>query len=139
MMSFKLSLGVTSISGINTYTNEAIASFKNLYNPYWYYALSIFTTKNAKENIYGAGLLNKTLLLNAVAFVPPPQEQILIAQYLDARTSIIDESIATIKEQIDALKALRQSLIHEAVTGKVDVTTLKVIAPCLQENLPNPT
>lgn len=139
MMSFKLSLGITSIAGVDTYTNEAIASFKNLYNPYWYYALNVFTTANAKENIYGAGLLNKTLLLNAVALVPPPQEQILIAQYLDARTSIIDESIATIKEQIDALKALRQSLIHEAVTGKVDVTTLKVIAPCLQENLPNPT
>ena len=53
--------------------------------------------------------------------MPPSSEQIAIAQYLDERTAIIDESINTIAEQIVALKALRQSLIHEAVTGKIDV------------------
>lgn len=53
--------------------------------------------------------------------MPPSSEQIAIAKYLDERTSIIDENIKTIAAQITAMKSLRQSLIHEAVTGKIDV------------------
>lgn len=56
-----------------------------------------------------------------IVFTPPVVEQIAIATYLDERTAIIDESIKTIADQISAMKSLRQSLIHEAVTGKIDV------------------
>lgn len=66
--------------------------------------------------------LQKTKFMNlVVSIVQDREEQIAIAQYLDDRTTIIDESIKTIAEQIVALKSLRQSLIHEAVTGKIDV------------------
>lgn len=51
----------------------------------------------------------------------PPEEAFLITRYLFNKVSILDASINTITVQIDALKSLRQSLIHEAVTGKIDV------------------
>ena len=54
-------------------------------------------------------------------FVQDSCEQSSIVVYLDKHTAIINESIKTITEQIATLKSLRQSLIHEAVTGKIDV------------------
>ena len=48
-------------------------------------------------------------------------EQIQIANYLDHKTKQFDELIATEHRKIELLKEYRQSLISEAVTGKIDV------------------
>ncbi|MCL2637758.1 MAG: restriction endonuclease subunit S [Oscillospiraceae bacterium] len=53
--------------------------------------------------------------------VPTPQEQQQIADYLDTKTAAIDTLISDITTQIDKLKEYRQSVISEAVTGKVEV------------------
>ena len=50
--------------------------------------------------------------------VPPIEQQELIADYLDARTSAIDTILDTKRKQLDILKRRRQSLIYEYVTGK---------------------
>jgi type I restriction enzyme S subunit len=44
-----------------------------------------------------------------------------IANFLDRKTGQIDELIATEQRKIELLKEYRQSLISEAVTGKIDV------------------
>ena len=120
MMSFKLSVGITSIAGVACYTNEAVASFKGLYNPYWYYALGPTVSYNAKENIYGSPLLNKALILNAPVAVPPMKEQVAIASFLDDRTTAIDSKIQLLEEKATALADLRKSVIHQAVTKGLD-------------------
>ena len=53
---------------------------------------------------------------------PPPEEQIQIADYLDAKTATIDKIIKNIETQIITLKELRKTLINEVVTGKVKVS-----------------
>ncbi len=53
--------------------------------------------------------------------VPPLNEQHVIADYLDAKCSIIDEAITSKQSIIDDLKAYKQSLIYEVVTGKREV------------------
>lgn len=53
--------------------------------------------------------------------VPPMQEQQQIASYLDKRLALIDGLIADIGTQIEQLKAYRQIVIHDAVTGKIKV------------------
>ncbi len=53
--------------------------------------------------------------------VPPLNEQHVIADYLDAKCSIIDEAITSKQSIIDDLKAYKQSLIYEVVTGKKEV------------------
>lgn len=58
---------------------------------------------------------------NVPIALPPLYEQHAIAHYLDEQTTIIDQSIDTVKKEIEALQELRKSLIHEAVTGKLDV------------------
>ena len=49
------------------------------------------------------------------------EEQDQIADFLDRKTQQIDDLIATEHQKIELLKEYRQSLISEAVTGKIDV------------------
>jgi len=51
--------------------------------------------------------------------LPPKNEQILIADYLDYETSKIDELLSAIKESIALLKERRAALITAAVTGQI--------------------
>lgn len=53
--------------------------------------------------------------------VPPLSEQQEIADYLDAKCAEIDELIKVKQEKIETLKQYRQSLIFEAVTGKITI------------------
>ncbi len=52
---------------------------------------------------------------------PPVHEQDKITNFLDRKTGQIDELIAAEQRKIELLKEYRQSLISEAVTGKIDV------------------
>lgn len=49
------------------------------------------------------------------------QEQQLIVDFLDEKTAKIDSTIEKINLQIEKLKEAKQSLISEAVTGKIEV------------------
>lgn len=119
MYSFKLSVGDVSFCGTDMYTNEAIATFlpSDKYDlRYLYYAAPLFIIKNANENIYGAKLLNQELIRNALILNPPYNEQVSVADYLDAKCAEIDALISA-KEKTNALlKERRQSIIYEAVT-----------------------
>lgn len=53
--------------------------------------------------------------------LPQVSEQQIIAAFLDHKTSEIDALITKERTQIEKLKSYRQSLIYEAVTGKIDV------------------
>ena len=76
-------------------------------------------------NSYGSNGVRSNLTYSdmySMTYVfPPDEEQLKIANYIEKRVAIFEESIKTIAEQISAMKALRQSLIHEAITGKIDV------------------
>ena len=50
--------------------------------------------------------------------VPPYNEQIEIANYLDKRISRMEELINAKKSLIEDLEAYKKSLIYEVVTGK---------------------
>lgn len=58
---------------------------------------------------------------NMQAPVPPLDEQRRIANYLDERCAQIDRAISAKKSIIADLKAYKQSLIYEVVTGKREV------------------
>ncbi|MDE0554713.1 MAG: restriction endonuclease subunit S [Candidatus Poribacteria bacterium] len=58
---------------------------------------------------------------NVTCVVPPFSEQTQIANFLDQKTQQIDELITAEQRKIELLKEYRQSLISEAVTGKIDV------------------
>ncbi len=53
--------------------------------------------------------------------IPLHQERKQIANFLDHKTGQIDELISAEQRKVELLKEYRQSLIFEAVTGKIDV------------------
>lgn len=53
--------------------------------------------------------------------LPPIEEQKQIAQFLDSEISKIDSIIGKIKKQIELIKEYKNSLINQAVCGKVGV------------------
>lgn len=53
--------------------------------------------------------------------LPPIDEQIEIANYLDSKCAAIDQAITDKTQQIETLKAYKSSLIYEYVTGKKQV------------------
>ena len=53
--------------------------------------------------------------------VAPIEEQGVIADYLDAKCSVIDSLIAIKQSKIEELKEYKKSIIYEYVTGKKDV------------------
>jgi len=53
--------------------------------------------------------------------VPPISEQYAIAEFLAQKVNEIEKVILEINNMVDQLQKYRQSLIYEAVTGKIDV------------------
>ena len=58
--------------------------------------------------------------------LPPKETQQRISSYLDKKCSKIEETIQNQQQVIEKLKAYKQSLITEAVTGKVKIENGKV-------------
>ena len=125
LFSFKLSVGMVSIAGVDMFTNEAIAAFapsRRIDTLYLYWAAPSIVRRNAQENIYGAPLLNRDRIANARLISPPSSEQRAIAAFLDRETARIDELAAKKERLIELLKEKRTALITRAVTKGLDPT-----------------
>ncbi len=70
-------------------------------------------------------ILSRGDFRNTVVAIPPLTEQIQIARYLDYKNYQINKYIRIKKRQIELLKELKQTIINDAVTGKIDVRTGK--------------
>ena len=60
-------------------------------------------------------------LKNLIVTLPPMDDQQSISNYLDSQCAVIDSMIGSTDDMIRTLKEYRQSLIYEAVTGKIEV------------------
>ena len=76
--------------------------------------------QNLVKGVKVYSITNK-ILKDTVLFFPPKEEQKMIAEYIDNKVEKIFMSIEKLEKSIQKLKEYRQSLISEAVTGKIDV------------------
>ncbi|EMF9851829.1 restriction endonuclease subunit S [Campylobacter upsaliensis] len=60
-------------------------------------------------------------LINVDMVVPPLQEQKEIAAFLDSKVAQIDSAIEKTKRQIELVKEYKNTLINEAVCGRIDL------------------
>lgn len=94
---------------------------------YYSYLFYFFLSTPFQDNVYflknGMGVphLTQENLKSVRIPLPPVVEQKAIADYLDAKCAEIDELIKVKQEKIETLKQYRQSLIFEAVTGKINI------------------
>lgn len=66
-------------------------------------------------------ILNANKLKKIFCSSPPKEQQEKIANYLDTETSKINKKKEIIKKQIELLKEYKQTIIYEAVTGKMEI------------------
>ena len=123
---FKLSIGAVSFAREKMYTNEAIAVFppnEKFDIRFFYYALPYFLLKNAGVNIYGAPLLNATLIKQARVPAPPIESQHRIADFLDRETSEIDAAVADLDRYVELLEQRRLFTVDEVLNSNEAVTS----------------
>ena len=65
--------------------------------------------------------ITQSILKDLTLWIPPYKEQIEITEYLDIRTSKIDQVIVLKQQEIEKLKEYKTVLIDNVVTGKVRV------------------
>ena len=111
--------------------------------------IAILKTNNSLDNRFLYFLLNYDGLITHISYLgsintqinvgmreleqariplPPKETQQHIASYLDKKCSKIEETIQNQQRVIEKLKAYKQSLITEAVTGKVKIVNGKACA-----------
>jgi restriction endonuclease S subunit len=100
-----------------------IINFKSFVNPdFGVYFLKIYESVIINiANFSTLPIYNQVQTGNLKFLLPPKNEQDEIFDYLQERTTAIDQLIKNIEEQIEKLQELRKIKIYEAVTGKMKV------------------
>ena len=119
---------VANVDDVSIALAQRIIKFRpkpDFLNPYFlkYWILSYSFQSDLQR--YATGSTAKGIKASKLCLLklnlPPLKEQKQIANFLDHKTKQIDELIAAEHRKIELLKEYRQSLISEAVTGKIDV------------------
>ena len=90
---------------------------------WWYVNHSSFFIESVKiaSNSTTIEVIYTETLSSVKIPIPTVKEQLEIVEFLNVKISIIDTTISNERRKIELLKEYRQSLISEAVTGKIDV------------------
>ena len=102
--------------------NNMMSLYSNQSNhKFLYYAMLNVDFKRHYRAGGAVPSINESEIGNIPIAYPSLSEQVQIANFLDRKTKQIDELISAELRKIELLKEYRQSLISEAVTGKIDV------------------
>lgn len=87
-----------------------------------FYYLKAFE-KDIRKDIVGMGIphVNGTKLKQRLIYIPPNNEQNEIVNFLDKKTKEIDSEVKKLYKKIELIKELKESIIYECVTGKIDI------------------
>ena len=118
--------GVISPAYINLRAKKNVSPvFYNYYFKVQYWMMAFFAHGNG-VSFENRWTLNNETLQNYPIVTPSFETQQRIASYLDKKCSKIEETIQNQQQVIEKLKAYKQSLITEAVTGKIKIQNGKV-------------
>jgi len=101
--------------------HAVVATLVSDYNLFWFGELLRTMNLNQYSQSAAQPGLSVDHIKNFFIPVPSPNEQDVIAAYLDQETTKIDQTTSKIEKQIDLLKEFRTAIISEVVTGKIDV------------------
>lgn len=125
MLAWNGSLGFSPFDGITSPAYSIYRIYGDNDNRYFHYLLRTELYK-AEFKRNSSGVIESRLRLytddffNIESILPPLSEQTAIAQFLDDKTTKIENAIGLKEQQIDLLKEREQILIHKAVTRGLD-------------------
>jgi type I restriction enzyme S subunit len=125
MKAWQGSYGVSSYTGIVSPAYYTFEFSKNIEPRFFHLAIRSklyvsFFGKASDGVRIGQWDLSKERMKSIPLAIPPLPEQTAIAQFLDDKTTKIDQAIAIKAQQINLLKERKQILIHKAVTRGLD-------------------
>lgn len=119
-------IGKFGIAGLDLLTNQQICGVTFIeslipsFGKYLIYSSEEELNKHANGNV--VRILNATSLGNIVYPIPTIEEQTTISNYLDQKTTQIDDLIAKKERLIQLLEEERTAIINQAVTKGLDPT-----------------
>lgn len=127
ILSNSMSYGEAYILNIDGCIHDGWLAFKEIKNvdqEYLYFSLLSSNTLAQFDMLCDGGVvqnLNIDKVKTVKIFIPNLDEQINIADYLNKKTKLIDQSISLKQKQLQTLEEYKKSLIYEYVTGKKEV------------------
>ncbi|MFP3419082.1 restriction endonuclease subunit S [Bacillus sp. SIMBA_161] len=123
-----LRVGLVNEEGIITSAYLGLKQSNKSISVYTYYLLHSY---DLKKVFYGLGSgvrqsMGFTEMKKLPILLPPLEEQFEIINQLKVKVLANEQLIDMLKTQIKKLKEYRQSLIYEAVTGKIDVRDMQL-------------
>ncbi len=122
-------IGKVGLLSIETTTNQAccvLPPTEIMNNKYVFYLMQSSKQILISKSVGGGQPnISQAIIKEHRVPTPPLAEQQAIAEHLDEKTSKIDTAIKSLENQRDDLNALRQTVISEAVTGKIDLRDWK--------------
>ena len=118
------SIGNVSISKIDSTVNQAVAVIEpnNISIDYLFYLLTASKSGFLSLSVGGTQPnISQTIISNWIVPYPPMDEQNRIVEFLDVKTTQIDNLIDKKEQIITEIEAYKKSLIYEYVTGKKEV------------------
>lgn len=95
---------------------------KKIYNiAFFKYALSIQTPYYKRADINGAKIMNNEMGRIKIVFPKDINIQNKIVDFLDKKTKEIDIEVGKLSKKIELIEELKESIIYECVTGKLDI------------------
>lgn len=115
-----------SLTLSNTTSHVGKITISPAYNAkYFFYVMTSFVVQKQIIDLSSMQSTRPELgidgLKNLIVTLPPMDDQQSISNYLDSQCAVIDSMIGSTDDMIRTLKEYRQSLIYEAVTGKIEV------------------
>ena len=126
MLAWKRATGMSNYEGLISPAYCIYRPYKSIDSKYYHYLFRTDVYADLFKQ-YSTGIIDSRLRLYPAKFLslkyayPPKETQQRIASYLDKKCSKIEETIQNQQLVIEKLKAYKQSLITEAVTGKVKI------------------
>ena len=126
MLAWKRATGMSNYEGLISPAYCIYRPYKSIDSKYYHYLFRTDVYADLFKQ-YSTGIIDSRLRLYPAKFLslkyayPPKETQQRIATYLDKKCSKIEETIQNQQQVIEKLKAYKQSLITEAVTGKVKI------------------
>lgn len=119
-----LRTGLVKEHGIITSAYIDLCPIKQVDSRYFYFLLHAYDVMKVFYNM-GNGVrqgLNYSEFSRLMVFEPPYDEQVAMADYLEAKVEEVDVVISDKKAQLATLDEYKKSLIFEYVTGKKEVS-----------------
>ena len=117
-------IGTVALADTELCTNQGCLSCvpRKCSSLYYYYVTSVYTEI---FDLFGSGATFKEISANDFANIKLPspsyEEQLAIVSSIEKEVSKIDKQISKTNRHIELLNELKQSIITEAVTGKIKV------------------